>query len=65
MSSECEIDKDGNKCWYNSKREYYREDGPAVECANGNKAWYINGEFHREDGPTIEWFDGSKEWWLS
>ena len=22
----------------------HREDGPAIECANGNKYWYLNGE---------------------
>ena len=32
----------------------HREDGPAIEYANGNKHWYLNGKLHREDGPAIE-----------
>jgi hypothetical protein len=49
--------------WYlNSK--YHREDGPAIEWANGNKAWYLNGQLHREDGPAIETVDGNNHWFL-
>ena len=40
--------------WFDNKGRYHREDGPAVEWANGNKAWYRNGKQHREDGPAIE-----------
>ena len=37
------INSYGDKLWYlNGKR--HREDGPAVECANGYKEWYLNGE---------------------
>jgi len=43
----------------------HREDGPAVECADGTKFWYRNGKLHREDGPAIEWSDGDREWWLN
>jgi hypothetical protein len=43
----------------------HREDGPAIEWANGDKSWYLNGQCHREDGPAIEWSDGDKEWWLN
>jgi hypothetical protein len=50
--------------WRNSDGKLHREDGPAVEYANGNKAWYLNGKLHREDGPAIERADGTKEWWL-
>jgi len=33
----------GTKTWYmNGKR--HREDGPAIEEADGSKEWYINGE---------------------
>jgi len=49
------IDEHGNKYWMNSKRQLHRDDGPAQECADGSKAWYINGKRHREDGPAIEW----------
>jgi hypothetical protein len=33
--------------------------------ANGNKAWYLNGERHREDGPAIERANGYKYWYLN
>jgi len=41
---ECKIkiSKDGIR-WYNSNNQLHREDGPAVQCVNSDKAWYING----------------------
>ena len=42
-----EIDKYGNKRWYNENHELHREDGPAIEYSNGNKYWYKNYESHR------------------
>ena len=54
----------GDKYWYiDGKR--HREDGPAVEYANGTKKWYLNDVFHREDGPAIEYSNGTKYWYLS
>jgi hypothetical protein len=43
----------------------HREDGPAIEYADGTKEWYLNDRRHREDGPAIEYADGSKEWYLN
>jgi len=43
----------------------HREDGPAVERANGDKEWYINDQCHREDGPAIECANGDKYWYLN
>ena len=37
------IDDNGTKRWY-SKGKLHREDGPAIECADGDKSWYINGQ---------------------
>ena len=34
---------DGSKHWYLNGK-CHREDGPAIEDANGHKAWYINGK---------------------
>ena len=45
--------------------ELHRENGPAVEQADGSKVWYIDGKAHRTDGPAIERNDGSKEWVLN
>ena len=56
---------------YEDKNEWYlngklhREDGPAVEYADGDKFWFLNGEQHREDGPAVERADGSKSWFLN
>ena len=70
QSEKC--DKDGQlmegpdgyyKEWH-LKGEPHREDGPAIEYADGHKEWYINGKLHREDGPAIEWADGDKSWYL-
>ncbi len=33
----------GSKEWYLNGK-YHREDGPAVERANGDKVWYLNGK---------------------
>jgi hypothetical protein len=58
-------DAGGNKFWRNEKGELHREDGPAVEWANGDKEWYLNNELHREDGPAVEWANGDKSWYLN
>jgi hypothetical protein len=50
--------------WFNDKGELHRLDGPAIERANGYKAWFVDGKRHRLDGPAFEWSDGSKEWWV-
>ena len=59
------IDEYGYRYYY-SDREMeilHREDGPAVEYADGYKAWYIDGKYHREDGPAID-AGGCKAWWI-
>jgi hypothetical protein len=45
--------------------QLHREDGPAIEWADGSKYWWVNDQRHREDGPAIERADGSKEWYLN
>jgi hypothetical protein len=45
--------------------KFHREDGPAVEYADGDRYWYLNGKRHREDGPAIEYADGSRFWYLN
>jgi antitoxin component YwqK of YwqJK toxin-antitoxin module len=58
------IDEKGNKYWYLNGL-LHREDGPAVELANGTKQWYLNGQLHRTDGPAIEFKNGEKRWYLN
>jgi len=55
----------GTTCWYNENDQLHREDGPAVEEADGTKSWWLNGQRHREGGPAIEWANGTKSWWLN
>jgi hypothetical protein len=55
---------DGCKKWF-FYRELHREDGPAVEMANGKKYWYKDGELHRLGGPAVEYPDGYKEYWVN
>jgi len=54
----------GTKRYYLDEK-YHREDGPAIELADGGKEWYLNGKHHREGGPAIEYADGTKEWYLN
>ena len=42
--------------------KFHREDGPALEGADGTMEWYLNGQRHREDGPAVEYAYGTKEW---
>jgi len=61
-----EVDNEKTVFWYKWKTgELHREDGPAVEWADGNKQWYLNNECHRIDGPACEWSDGSKIWYVN
>ena len=58
------VDKYKNTRWYLNDK-LHREDGPAIENADGSKYWYLNDNLHREDGPAIENADGSKRWYLN
>ena len=60
------IDEDRNKYYYKDKAMVinHRLDGPAVEGADGSKAWYVDGKQHRLDGPAVKYADGSKSWWV-
>ena len=57
----------GNKSYYSDRdmKILHRDEGPAVEYADGDKAWWLNGKCHREDGPAYEGADGYKEWYLN
>ena len=60
-----EVDETEDSTIYRIESEKHREDGPAVEWANGSKEWWKRGKRHREDGPAIEYADGKKEWWVN
>ena len=59
------VDDLGNSHWYKGAKckVLHRENGPAVEFANGHKEWHQNGQRHRIDGPAIECTDGSTYWY--
>jgi hypothetical protein len=58
------VTETGRREWFlNDKR--HREDGPAIEQANGDRYWYLNDQLHREDGPAIEYADGACSWYLN
>ena len=55
----------GTRRWYLNGR-YHREDGPAIEHADGvSRVWCLNGERHREDGPAVDGADGTRRWYLN
>ena len=54
-----------SKFWKNEKGYFHREDGPAIEYANGRRQWFNDGKFHREDGPVIAWESGSCSYYLN
>jgi len=58
------VETDGTVCHYNRAGELHREDGPAVEDANGDRWWYLDGQRHRDNGPAVECADGARAWWL-
>ena len=52
----------GCRSWWRDG-QWHRDDGPAVECADGYRAWFRDGRLHRDDGPAVEYVDGRREWW--
>ena len=59
------VDAEGTKVWRLPNGKLYREDGPAVERADGTKSWWVNGKRHRVDGPAVELANGDKQWWVN
>lgn len=55
------IDEFGTTSWYLDDK-LHREDGPAIEYANGGKQWYLHGTRHREGGPAVIWASGTSTW---
>ncbi len=59
-----EVDEYGT-FWYKDPemKFLHREHDPAIEWANGDKSWLIDGSLHREGGPAMEKLDGYKVWY--
>ena len=60
-----EVYENGNKYWLNEQGQLHNEHGPAIQYADGYKAYYLNGKLNRTDGPAIEYIDGSKAYCLN
>jgi hypothetical protein len=58
------INSQGDKFYLNAENKYHREEGPALEFADGTNEWRINGKIHREDGPAVIYSDGQKIWFI-
>ena len=56
----CHIDEAGTK-YYLQDGKIHRENGPAIEYANGHKEWHRHDELHRTDGPAVECQNGDIE----
>jgi len=56
-----------SKRYYKDKtmRFTHRQDGPAIEGADGYKAWWVDGKRHRLDGPAYENAYGDKAWYVN
>ena len=57
-----EVDEDGTRRYFNTAGQFHRIGGPAVEYADGSKAWWQKGLRHRTDGAAVEHANGTKAW---
>ena len=60
-----EVDQYGNRRYYNSSGQLHRDDGPAIEYADGTRCWCQNGLRHRENAPAMEYPNGAKHWFYN
>jgi len=44
IESYMKVNKYGDRIWRNQDGLFHREDGPAIEYADGAKYWYLNGQ---------------------
>ena len=61
------IKKDNGHTYYYADEDMtilHRLDRPAVEYADADKEWWVDGKIHRTDGPAMEYTDGYKAWWV-
>jgi hypothetical protein len=42
----------------------HRNNGPAIEHADGTLEWRIHNKRHREDGPAIIYPSGTEQWYF-
>lgn len=61
---EYKVKEDEDKIQWYLGDKLHKENGPAVEFADGTREWWIDGKRHREDGAAIEFGDGTNKWFL-
>jgi len=49
---------------YDGSKVIHRIDGPAIEYANGDRFWLVDGRQHRTDGPAVEYSNSYKRWYI-
>ena len=59
------VDEEGTTRWYKDAKckVLHRENGPAIQYAEGTKFWFQNGQCHRTDGPAVVYTNGTRYWW--
>ena len=57
----------GTTRWYKDAKMTirHRVGGPAIEWADGDKSWWLNGLRHRQHGPAVEYANGDQRWYLN
>ena len=51
------------KRWMLRDGSLHREDGPAIEYANGSRQWYQHNHLHRTGAPAVETINGGEIWY--
>lgn len=57
------VNRDGDVTWTDGQ-SLHREDGPAIERADGTREWWVHGRRHREDGPAVITSAGDRLWFV-
>ena len=65
LSLERRVNSYGTTTYHNGDGQLHRLYGPAIEYADGGRAWYQNDQRHRVDGPAAEWPDGYRAWYIN
>ena len=60
-----ETDEDGTVTYRNASDQLHNANGPAMVCADGSKAYFINGKLHHPNGPAVVHADGDKSHFIN
>ncbi len=54
----------GDTYWCNKEGKLHRLNGPAEECSNGYKTYWVNGKLHNLEGPAVIYSSGEVEYYI-